>query len=101
MDFYVVADEDTVAGFRYAGIPGTIVRSAAEAGAELGWLASEEAELIIITTEQIADSVREEINTIRFTEALPLIVEIPGPAGPSEASPSLMKMIREAVGIKF
>ena len=38
MDFYVLADEDTVAGFRYAGIPGRIVRTTRETEDELGRL---------------------------------------------------------------
>lgn len=101
MDFYVVADEDTVVGFGYAGIPGVIVRDAQEAAAELDRLVGSQAELIVITTEQVADTVREKVNAIRFEEALPIIVEIPGPQGPSDKSPSLLRMIREAVGIKF
>jgi len=101
MEFYVVADRDTVAGFRCIGIPGVAVESSREAEAELGRLAESRAELIVITTEQVADTVREKVNAIRFGEALPLIVELPGPEGPSEESPSLLKLIREAVGIRF
>ncbi len=101
MQFYVVADADTVQGFRYAGIEGRAVASPEEAGEELERLASEQAELIVITTEQIANAMREVVSRIRFSEELPLIVEIPGPEGPSEQSPSLLKMIREAIGIRF
>jgi len=100
MDFYVVADEDTVVGFRYAGVPGVIVRTGAQAGAELDRLVKAQKKIIIITTEQIANNVREKISSIRAEEAFPLIVEIPGPQGPSPESPSLLKMIREAIGIK-
>ena len=100
MDFYVVADEDTVVGFRYAGVPGTIVHTAGQAGAELDRMVEQQKRIIIITTEQIANTVREKITRIRSAEAFPLIVEIPGPQGPSAESPSLLKMIREAVGIK-
>jgi vacuolar-type H+-ATPase subunit F/Vma7 len=101
MGFYVVADEDTVAGFRHVGIPGSVVRSAHEAEKELQRLNREAGQDIIITTEQIANSVRETVNEIRFNERFPIIVEVPGPEGPSPESPSLLKMIREAVGIKF
>jgi len=100
MDFYVVADEDTVVGFRYAGVPGAIVRTSAQAASELDRLVRQQKRIIIITTEQIANNVREKINAIRVGEAFPLIVEIPGPQGPSPESPSLLKMIREAIGIK-
>ena len=101
MEFHVVADEDTVTGFRFAGVSGTVVADADEAAAELPRLADEHAEQVVIVTEQIADGIREQINAIRFGEALPLIVEIPGPEGPSEEGPSLLKLIRDAVGIKL
>jgi vacuolar-type H+-ATPase subunit F/Vma7 len=101
MEFYVIADRDTVTGFDFVGVPGVAVDSARRAAAELDRLTASAADLIVITTEQVADMIREKVNAIRFGEKLPLIVEIPGPEGPSEESPSLLKLIREAVGIKF
>ena len=101
MQFYVVADEDTVVGFRYAGVPGRMVETPGEAADVIERLAAERAEMIVIVTERIAGAVRERINAIRFSEELPIIVEVPGPGGPVPDSPSLMKMIREAVGVKF
>jgi V/A-type H+-transporting ATPase subunit F len=100
MQFYVVADQDTVEGFRYAGVRGTVAETPRRVARELDRLAESEEDLIIITTEQTANQVREKVNAIRYGEAQPLIVEIPGPQGPSPESPSLLKMIREAVGIK-
>jgi vacuolar-type H+-ATPase subunit F/Vma7 len=87
-------------GFRYAGVPGLIVRTPGEAGVELDRLVQQQSKIIIITTEQIANKVREKINDIRAGEAFPLIVEVPGPLGPSPESPSLLSMIRAAIGIK-
>lgn len=101
MDFYVVADEDTVVGFRYAGVRGRIVSNADEAAREFDRLAAEKPQLIVITTERVANGVRERINAIRYQGELPLVVEIPGPGGPDPDSPSLMKMIRESVGIRL
>jgi vacuolar-type H+-ATPase subunit F/Vma7 len=101
MEFYVVADEDTVTGFRYAGVRGTVVRTPDEARAAFRRLVSEGRDLIIVTTEKIADGVRPAVNEIRFGEGPALIVEIPGPLGPSDETPSLEEMIRDAVGIKF
>jgi V/A-type H+-transporting ATPase subunit F len=101
VDFYVIADQDTVVGFRYAGVRGVVVNSPEEAAAELDRLAAERADLIIITTQRIANSVRDRIAEIRYAGELPLVVEIPGPEGPDAESPSLVKMIREAVGIRF
>ena len=101
MEFFVVADRDTVTGFRCVGIAGVVVETAREAEVEFDRLAREEAEMIVITTEQVAGMVHDRISAIRFGERLPLIVEIPGPEGPSAEGPSLLKLIREAVGIKF
>jgi vacuolar-type H+-ATPase subunit F/Vma7 len=78
-----------------------VVENAAQAAQQLDRLVERGEKAIIITTEQVANSVREKVNEIRFGGAFPLIVEVPGPGGPSEESPSLMRMIREAVGIKF
>jgi V/A-type H+-transporting ATPase subunit F len=99
--FRVIADEDTVAGFRYAGVPGVVVATAADATREFRNAAQEGQHDVIITTERIANLVREEVNAIRFREAFPLVVEIPGPEGPAQEGPSLLKMIRDAVGIRF
>ena len=101
MEFYVVADDDTVQGFRYASVSGLAVKDPQEAAAELDRLAQSRAELIVITTEQSGNAIRAKLNEIRFRGALPLIVESPGPEGPSEERPALLKMIREAVGIKL
>lgn len=101
MEFYVVADEDTVAGFRFAGVRGMVAGTPDAAKTELQRLADEDAELIVITTERIADSVRDTVNAIRYEGELPLIVEIPGPREPGETTTSLEQMIRDAVGIRF
>jgi len=101
MNFFVIGDDDTVLGFRYAGVPGKAVSTPQEAAQFLKEIAGTEDELIIIITEQIANSIRRQVNAIRFGAALPLIVEIPGPGGPSEQTPELMQAIRQAVGIRI
>ena len=47
MAFYVVADADTVVGFRYAGVPGKMVTNASEAAAELDRLVAEGTRAIV------------------------------------------------------
>lgn len=101
MGFYVIGDEDTVLGFRHAGVQGRVVENGDEAAEVLDEVFEPGDESIIIVTERLASSIRSHITDLRFGTALPLIVEVPGPEGPSEASPDLMEMIRDAVGIKF
>ncbi len=99
MRYYVIGDEDTVLGFRYAGVPGQIVRDAAEARAALEAFKRPGDVAVLIVTEAIADLVRKEVNALRFDCELPLVAEVPGPGGPSPLRKDLLALIREVVGI--
>ena len=100
MRLYVIGDEDTVVGFQMAGVQGTVVESEKEA-AEALEDAEERKDAVLIIADQVAEWLREDIDRIRYGAERPLIVEVPGPEGPSEETPSLFRLIREAVGIKF
>jgi len=100
MQLSVIGDEDTVVGFRFAGVEGTTVGNREEAGRALA-AAVERGDGVLIIPERVADWIREDIDRIRFGAAFPLIVEVPGREGPIAESPSLFRLIREAVGIKF
>ena len=100
MRYHVIGDEDTVLGFRYAGVSGEIVRTAEDARAALERAARLGDVAILIITDTIADSVRGEVNRLRFDFELPLVVEVPGPGGPSPRRKHLLALIREAVGIR-
>ena len=79
MKFYCIADEDTVRGFRLAGVEGRAVKTPNEAQAALG-AALEDAEIgILILTERVAADVRWQVDGVRSTRSRPLVVEIPGP----------------------
>ena len=100
MKYHVIGDEDTVLGFRFAGIEGEVVRGPAEAREALRQ-ASRRPDLgIVIIADTVADTIRDEVNQVRFRLDLPLVVEVPGPDGPSPKRADLLDLIREAVGIK-
>jgi vacuolar-type H+-ATPase subunit F/Vma7 len=101
MSYFVIADEDTVLGFRYAGVPGEVVESAAEARAAFERVTKPQGDDIVILTEQVAASIRELVNHVRFEVQKPVVVEIPGPSGPGEDRPDLLKLIQEAVGLRL
>jgi len=101
MRYFVIGDDDTVLGFRYAGVPGWAVASPAEAREALR-RAAEDRELgIVIVQEDIADSIRAEVDRVRFGGRLPLVVEAPGRPGPSPKRRELMDVIQEAVGFRL
>ena len=99
MKFYCIADEDTVRGFRLAGVSGQVVNTAPEAAMSLATVAARRDCAIIILTEAVAESIRAQVERMRFESSQPLIVEIPGPAGPLPGRKSLRQLAQEAVGI--
>lgn len=100
MKFFCIADEDTVRGFRLAGVDGRAVESPEEADAALRQAAGRPGLGILILTDTVAADVRERVDAIRMGQGLPLIVEIPGPEGPMPGRKTLRQFVQEAVGIR-
>ena len=101
MKYYVIADDDTVLGFRYAGIEGSVVESPEQARRVFHDKVADVSIGVIIMTEQAAETVGSEVQQIMYQSARPVIVQIPGPDGPSPRRRSLQQLIQEAVGIKL
>ena len=100
MQFYVIADENTVTGFRLVGLDGEAVDSP-EGAREALAKAFESRDIgIVIITERIAETVREEIEQYTFGQAFPLIIEGPDRQGPLEGRQSIREMVNAAVGVK-
>ena len=101
MKFFCVADEDTVRGFRLAGVDGEAVASAQEAERAIR-LAAERPDLgILIVTDAVAADARSFVDEVRLTRSRPLIVEIPGPQGPMPGRKTLRQLVQEAIGIRL
>lgn len=100
MQFYVIADEHTVTGFKLVGIGGEVVESADEAREALKKAFSSTEIGIIVLTEKIASSVREDVEEFVFGHSFPLIIEIPDRTGSMEDRISIRQMVRSAVGVK-
>jgi V/A-type H+-transporting ATPase subunit F len=101
MSYYVIADEDTVLGFRYAGVPGEVVEGPDQAREAFARACKSGQYGILLLTEAVAEGIRAEVNHIRFDVQRPVVVEIPGPAGPSPKREDLLKLIQEAVGLRL
>ncbi len=100
MKFYCIADEDTVRGFRLAGIAGQGVTTPQQAAAAVKQAVAQTEWGILILTERLAASIRQQVDAIRLEGDRPLIVEIPGPEGPLPGRKSLRQFVQEAVGIR-
>jgi V/A-type H+-transporting ATPase subunit F len=99
--YYVVGDEDTVLGFRYGGVPGEVVTNTEEAREAFARAVAERRARILILTDVIAETIRDEVNAVRAAAVWPLVVEIPGPTGPMPGKRTLLELIQEAVGVRI
>jgi len=99
--FFCVADEDTVRGFRLAGVEGEAVATAGEADRAIRRAAGRPDLGILILTDAVAADVRELVDDVRMNRDRPLIVEVPGPQGPMPGRKTLRQLVQEAVGIRL
>ena len=101
MKFYCIGDEDSVRGFRLAGIDGRAVSSDEEAEAALQWAVQQTGIGVVIITDVVATAIRSQVDTIRLEREQPLVVEVSGPAGPLAGRKTLRQLVQEAVGIRI
>jgi len=100
VNFFCIADEDTVRGFRLAGVAGQVATTAPQVAIAIEAAVAQADCGIIILTENVAAGIRDQVDAIRLARSRPLIVEIPGPEGPLRGRKSLREFVQEAVGIR-
>jgi vacuolar-type H+-ATPase subunit F/Vma7 len=98
MTVRVIGSEEVVATFALAGMRGDSVASREEALVALAGLSAENVRIVLIE-ELTADQIRNEVNGMKLDAKAPLVVEIPGFAGPVEGRRSPLEMVRRALGI--
>ena len=101
MKFYCIGDEDTVRGFRLAGIDGRVVSSEEEAEAALQYAVGQTGVGVVIITDAAATDIRPQVDAVRLEREQPLVVEVPGPTGPLAGRKTLRQLVQEAVGIRI
>jgi V/A-type H+-transporting ATPase subunit F len=99
--FYCIADEDTVRGFRLAGVPGRVVSTHPEAAEALAWAMEQPDCGLLILTEDVMAGFGPQLEALRVERSRPLIVEIPGPGGPRSGRESLRRLVQRAVGTRL
>jgi len=102
MSIVVIADTDTVTGFRLGGVKeGYPVDTLEEAEDTLKEVFKKDVSIIIIT-EKIGDSLRETIDRLTRSSVLPMIIEIPDKTGPSRRATDPMKeLIKRVIGVEM
>lgn len=98
MEYFVIGDEDTVLGFSLVGVQGQIASTRVEAQSALAKVLENPEFGIIIMTQDLADMIRSEVDRYLFTEAFPLIVEIPN-RYTGGVSRDLRALVNKAIGV--
>ena len=99
MRYFVIGDEDTVLGFRLAGVEGKEVNTPAEAEIAFDKAIDDHDNGILIITERVAELIRSRVDRLLFTQAFPLILEIPDRLGKIEGKLGLKEMVNRAIGV--
>lgn len=100
MRFHLLSDNiDSAKGFRLAGITVEVIREPDALFDSLNAALEAEDVGIILITERLASYAPEKIDRLKLERPRPLIVVIPDRHGSSQAGESLVRYVRDSVGI--
>jgi len=102
MRSYLISDNlDTFVGMQMAGIEGIVLHEKEEIIEKIKELKKDQRIGIIIITEKIGLLIPGEVNIIKLSKERPLLVEIPDRHGFHKGSDSILRYVKEAIGIKI
>ena len=102
MKFYLISDNaDTQVGLRMAGIEGVVLHEPEEVRAALLRTMDDPEVAVILMTAPLIEGCRELVDDLKLHHATPLIVEIPDRHGNGSTKDSILRYVRDAVGIKI
>ena len=101
MKVLVIGHLEAVLGFSLVGVHGQAVDSGAEANRALDEALSASDVGIILVTENVASLIQARMDELKRQSTVPLVVEIPGPAGTNTERPALSEVIRRAIGVRI
>jgi V/A-type H+-transporting ATPase subunit F len=100
-NLFLIGDEDTVVGFRLAGIKGHVPRDTAAARELFGEAVGDREVRIVLITERIAEAIRPELDEHTAKGKLPFAAEIPDSSGPLPTRRSPLDIVKEAIGVSI
>lgn len=102
MRMYLISDNlDTQTGMRFAGVEGVVVHTKEAVKKALDQALDNPEIGIILITEKLGLLIPEELNQVKMTYEIPLVVEIPDRHGSRRTKDSITKYVREAIGLKI
>ena len=102
MKVFILSDNThTLTGMRLSGVEGVVVHEREDILKELA-KAKEKRDIgILLITELLAERVQLELNKMKLSRSLPIIVEIPDRHGTRRPPDFLTRYIRESIGLKI
>lgn len=102
MRSFLISDNvDTFVGMKMAGIPGIVLHEKEEIIKKIQELKQDKDIGIIVVTEKIAALVPELVNEIKLSKERPLLVEIPDRHGSGKGKDSIVRYVKESIGLKI
>ena len=102
MKVFILSDNThTLTGMRLSGVEGVVVHKKEEILAELVKVKKRRDIGILLITELLVEKVQLELNKMKLSTSLPIIVEIPDRHGSRRPPDFLTRYIRESIGVKI
>ena len=102
MKIFLLSDNThTLTGMRLSGVEGAVIHEREEILKELAKVKKRRDIGILIITELLSERVQLELNEMKLSHGLPIIVEIPDRHGTRRPPDFLTKYIKESVGLKI
>ncbi|MDD4362987.1 MAG: V-type ATP synthase subunit F [Atribacterota bacterium] len=102
MKMFLISDNThTLTGIRLSGVEGIVVHEREETLQALEKVSQEKEIGILLITELLMEKVQPELNAMKLSNKLPIIVEIPDRHGTRRPADFLTRYIRESIGIKI
>lgn len=102
MRSYLISDNvDTFVGMQMAGIESIVLHEKEEIIEKIEQIRKDKGIGIIIITEAIALLIPGEVDIIKLSKDGPLLVEIPDRHGWRKGDDSILKYVKEAIGLKI
>ena len=101
MKVLVIGHPEAVLGFSLVGLHGRTASNAAEVNKALDEALASRDTGIILVTQDVASLIQPRMDDLKLHSTVPLVVEIPSPAGVPADQPSLGEIVLKAIGIKL
>jgi V/A-type H+-transporting ATPase subunit F len=101
MKVLVIGHPEAVLGFSLVGVGGRVATSTADVNQALDDVLSTPGVGIVLVTEDVAALIARRIDQLKLRSNLPLVVEIPAPAGMRPGQPALREVVQRAIGVRI